>query len=119
VKLIRVTLLAPVVLIFALCVRQLAKDSATEGKRPPIMPAFVVFFLILAAISSVVEVPSFVVEPISDVSRWSLLAAIAAVGMKTSLRRMAEVGRQAVILIVAETLFIAALILAGILYLAP
>jgi len=46
-----------------------------------------------------------------------LLVAIAAVGMKTSLRTIFDVGGQAIILIVAETIFIAMFILAGIHYL--
>ena len=118
VKLIRVTLLAPVVLIFALAVRGMGSSEQEGGKRPPIMPGFVVAFLCLAALSSTVELPSFVLTPLDDLSRWALLAAIAAVGMKTSLKRIAEVGRQAVILIVAETLFIAGIILIGLMYLA-
>ena len=45
-----------------------------------------------------------------------LLVAIAAVGMKTSLRRILDVGGQAIALIIAETVFIAGFILAGIYY---
>jgi uncharacterized membrane protein YadS len=56
-------------------------------------------------------------EAIGNLSRWALLIAISAVGMKTSLRRMLDVGGQAIVLIVAETVFIAAFILAGIRYL--
>jgi uncharacterized membrane protein YadS len=54
---------------------------------------------------------------LGELSRWTLLVAIAAVGMKTSLRRVLDVGGQAIALIVAETIFIAGLILIGIVYL--
>ena len=47
----------------------------------------------------------------------SLLAGIVAVGMRTSLRRVLDVGGDAVALIVAETAFIAVFILVGIHYL--
>jgi uncharacterized membrane protein YadS len=54
---------------------------------------------------------------LSDLSRWALLVAIAAVGMKASLRRIMDVGGPAVVLIVAQTVFIAGFILCGILLL--
>ena len=52
-----------------------------------------------------------------EVSRWALLAGSVAVSMKTSLRRVLDVGGDAVALIVAETIFIGLFILAGIYYL--
>ncbi|MEM9762376.1 MAG: putative sulfate exporter family transporter [Pseudomonadota bacterium] len=118
VKLIRVTLLAPVVLLFALAIRAAGQETASAGSRPPLIPGFVAAFLAFAALNSAGVVPEMVVEVLSDLSRWALLIAIAAVGMKTSLRRILDVGGQAIILIVAETVFIAGLILAGILFLA-
>lgn len=54
----------------------------------------------------------------SGISGWALLMGIAAVGMKTSLKRVVEVGGNAIALIVAETVFIAVFILSGIHYLA-
>ncbi|MEL6482058.1 MAG: YeiH family protein [Pseudomonadota bacterium] len=118
VKLIRVTLLAPVVLLFALAIRAAGQETGSAGSRPPLIPGFVAAFLVFAALNSAGVVPPMVVDVLSDLSRWALLIAIAAVGMKTSLRRILDVGGQAIILIVAETVFIAALILAGILFLA-
>ena len=114
VKLIRVTMLAPVVLAFALGVRSM-QDEGTEaaGKRPPLVPFFVLMFLLLATLNSVGLVPGIVGEALGDLSRWALLTAIAAVGMKTSLRTMFEVGGQAAALIVAETVFIGGFILLG------
>jgi uncharacterized membrane protein YadS len=53
----------------------------------------------------------------SSLSRWALLISIAAVGMKTSLKRILDVGGQAIILICAETLFIALFVLSGVWYL--
>lgn len=113
VKLIRVTMLAPVVLIFALSVRSLGAVPTDGTKRPPLMPAFVIGFLVMAAIGSFGVVPVVVTDFLGDISRWALLAAIAAVGMKTSLQRIAKVGKQAVILIIAETIFIGGFVLVG------
>lgn len=124
VKLIRVTMLAPVVIVFALATRNAGQGmgtgmEASSGKaaRPPLLPGFVLAFLALAALNSLGFVPEAVSAFGSDLSRWALLAGIVAVGMKTSLRRVLDVGGDAVALIVAETLFIGLFILAGIHYL--
>ncbi|MEM8992347.1 MAG: putative sulfate exporter family transporter, partial [Pseudomonadota bacterium] len=117
VKLIRVTMLAPVVLLFALSIRAMGQETTEAGSRPPLVPGFVAAFLAFAALNSAGAVPLPAVDLLSDLSRWALLVAIAAVGMKTSLRRILDVGGQAIVLIIAETVFIAALILVGILWL--
>jgi uncharacterized integral membrane protein (TIGR00698 family) len=119
VKLIRVSLLAPVVLIFALLFRDM-KDEVVSGekvgKKPPLIPGFVIAFLIFAGLNSLGWVPVIVVDFLSDLSRWALLVAIAAVGMKTSLKTIFDVGGQAIVLIIAETVFITVFILIGIHY---
>lgn len=114
VKLIRVSMLAPVVLLIALVVRAKGLEDNSEGARPPLVPSFVVAFLILATLNSVGLIPASVAQFCSDVSRWALLIAIAAVGMKTSLRRILDVGGQAIWLIVIETIFIAVFVLGGV-----
>ncbi|MEL6234972.1 MAG: putative sulfate exporter family transporter [Pseudomonadota bacterium] len=118
VKLIRVTMLAPVVLIFALGIRRAgaatAQGAAPAAKRPPLVPGFVLAFLGFATLNSVGAVPMIAADALSGLSRWALLISIAAVGMKTSLARVTDVGGPAVLLIVGETLFIAAFILLGV-----
>ena len=118
VKLIRVAMLAPVVLVISVLVRRHAEFSEEEeGKRPPILPMFVVGFLIFATLNSLGLIPAVVSEGMASLSRWALLVSIAAVGMKTSLKRILDVGGQAIALIVAETVFIALFVLAGVYFL--
>lgn len=117
VKLIRVAMLAPVVLVISILVRRHSSDTEVDGKRPPVLPFFVIGFLIFATLNSIGLIPELAVEAMSDLSRWALLISIAAVGMKTSLKRILEVGGQAIVLICAETLFIALFVLLGVLYL--
>ena len=117
VKLIRVTMLAPLVLIFSLALRNIPGGDAQSARRPPLIPGFIMGFLTLAALNSFGLLPRSFVSVASDVSRWTLLLGISAVGMKTSLKRLLDVGSEAVILIVAETIFIASFILIGIKYL--
>ncbi|UWQ50252.1 putative sulfate exporter family transporter [Leisingera caerulea] len=113
VKLMRVAMLAPIVLAASLMIRSFA-ELPSDGKRPPILPGFVIAFLVLAGVNSFGLIPPAVTEFLSHASRWLLLTAIAAVGMKTNLKQVLAVGGAAIALIIVETLFIAGLILAGI-----
>lgn len=111
VKLIRVTLLAPVVLIAALILRQAGQGRA----RTPILPGFVLAFLVLAGLNSAHLVPELVADAASVASRAILVAAVAAVGMKTSLARLAEVGPGAIALLIGQSVVLAGLILVPVL----
>ena len=51
-------------------------------------------------------------RPAATLSRWCLVAAIAGIGMKTQLKELATVGLKPVLLMVGETVFLAALVLA-------
>ncbi|MFN4158763.1 MAG: YeiH family protein [Gemmobacter sp.] len=110
VKLIRVTALAPVVVLAALVLRA---QGQAEGRRLPLIPGFVLAFLMLAAINSTGLLPAAVTDLATALSRWALLTAIAAVGMKISLPRLMQVGRPALALILGETVFLAAIVLFG------
>lgn len=113
VKLIRVTMLAPVVLILSIAARGEAGPT-TSGRRPPLVPGFVLAFIGLAGVNSLGLLPAALIPRLTDLSSWALLTAIAAVGMKTSLKSIFEVGGQAIALIVCESLFLAVWVLAGI-----
>ena len=113
VKLIRVSMLAPVVLCFSLVIRQMGLADLSEGRRPPLLPGFVLGFLVLAALNSLGVIPQFLADWAGALSRWALLIAIAAVGIKTSLARMLEVGPAAVGLLVAETVFLGVFVVTG------
>ncbi len=112
IKLFRVAMLAPVVVIATMVIRMNVK---TEGdmKQPPVLPFFVVGFVALAALNSIVALPEFVTTTAGTLSRWALLTSIAAVGMKTSIKDVAQVGGAAIALIVVETVFLAGFILIG------
>ena len=114
VKLIRVSMLAPVVLVFSLVIRSRGLADETEtGQKPPLLPGFVLGFLALATLNSIGLIPAAVADFAGSLSRWALLISIAAVGVKTSLAKMLEVGGGAIALIVAETVFLGAFILIG------
>lgn len=114
VKLIRVMMLAPVVVILSMTIRAVGLDNEPGSKRPPLVPGFVLAFLCLAALNSAVTIPAAVSDAFAGLSRWTLLTSIAAVGVKTSIRSILQVGGQAITLIVLETIFIAAMVIGGI-----
>lgn len=117
VKLIRVSMLAPVVLCFSLVIRQRGLADAEAGKKPPLLPGFVLGFLVLATLNSIGLIPVVIADWAGALSRWALLVAIAAVGIKTSLGRMVEVGAGAIGLMVAQTVFLGVFIVVGLHYL--
>ena len=115
VKLLRVALLVPVVLVFAQLFR---KAGGGDGRaRPPLLPGFLVAFIALVALNSFGVVPGPMAAWLGELSRWCLVVAIAALGVKTSFRQLAELGWQPVVMIVGETLFIAMVVLGGVLLL--
>ena len=86
---------------------------AVTGSSPPLVPAFVLGFFGLLVVNSLGLVPAVISDIAAHLSRWFLLAAIAAVGLKTSLRDVLNVGAGAIALLVAETAFLAVFVLAG------
>ncbi len=62
--------------------------------------------------------PASITHQISGMSRWMLVVAIAAAGLKTNFQELAKLGWQPVFMLVAETIFIAVLGLLFILYVA-
>ncbi len=114
VKLFRVAMLLPAVFAISLLFRA-RTHGASAGPRPPLLPAFLVGFAVLVALNSSGQVPAGVTQALQAASRWCLVLAIAALGTKTSLGDLARVGWKPVALIVAETLFVGVLVLAGLL----
>ncbi|QMW24561.1 putative sulfate exporter family transporter [Sandaracinobacteroides saxicola] len=107
VKLFRVALLLPVVLLISLIFRaQLAAGPRTS--RPPLLPTFLIGFVLLVAVNSTGLVPRVVTGTLSDASRWCLVAAIAALGAKTALGDLVKVGPKPVLTILAATLLLLA-----------
>ena len=113
VKLMRVAMLVPVIVFAVMLTRaRLNNGGSAVGPRPPLLPWFAVAFALLVAINSTGWLPSAVAKGGSEFSRWCLVAAIAAIGMKTQLKELATVGLKPVLLMLGETIFLAALVLA-------
>ena len=108
VKLLRVAMLLPAV--FAISFLYARHRGSGESARAT-LPMFLVGFAVLVVVNSIGLLPQIVIGLANDVSRWCLVAAIAALGMKTSFKALFAVGWRPVGLMVAETLWIAVLVL--------
>jgi uncharacterized integral membrane protein (TIGR00698 family) len=119
VKLFRVVLLLPVVMLIAFGYRKWgAVHEAVDisQKKPPLVPGFLMGFMALVMLASTGWVPTEVTAMANSVSRWCLVIAIAAAGVKTSLGELAKLGWQPVLMLVVETLVIACFVLSAILF---
>lgn len=105
VKLMRVACLAPVVLIIG----QIFKAKAANGARSdvPILPLFMVFFLGFVALNSVGFLPNTVTDILNQASKWALLIAVSALGVKTSLAQIFAPGIRPLLALLLQTLFLA------------
>jgi uncharacterized integral membrane protein (TIGR00698 family) len=111
VKLLRVAMLVPAVLVAGIVARR--HGPAEGGKRAPLLPGFVIVFVLLVALGSLVEIPAVVRDAGIALSGWSLVAAMAAIGVKTRLGDVLALGWKPVLLMIAETLFIALFVFAA------
>ncbi len=109
VKLLRVACLPIVILLLAAFLR---RGAAGDTKTP--FPWFAVAFAAILLANSIGLIPSFAAESMDWSSRWLLLGAISALGMKTSLKEMFDLGALHIGVVVAETVFLCAAAIAAI-----
>ncbi|MBW6419173.1 putative sulfate exporter family transporter [Celeribacter sp. PS-C1] len=105
VKLIRVSMLAPVVLLLALRGRRYM--TGRERGEVQLLPGFLIAFVIFAVLNSLGVIPAALQSVLTQLSSWALLIAIAAVGIKTSPGKSFAVGGPAIVMVVGETVFLA------------
>ena len=110
-KLVRVAMLLPVVMIMMVIVKRAHSSVQDLDGEMPKLPVFLVGFVALMLLNSFVTLPEVVIDSGSQISRFFLVVSITAIGMKSNLGKLAEVGMLPIVLIVTETLWIALLIL--------
>jgi uncharacterized integral membrane protein (TIGR00698 family) len=108
VKLLRVAMLIPIVLTLSIIFRN--DPTVGDGRRLPV-PLFIIGFVILVIFGSTEWFPVTLKSSILDLSRWCLVVSISAIGMKTALKSLKDVGGQAILLIFLETIILAVLVL--------
>ncbi len=99
VKMLRVATLP--ILVFA---THLLSRNDQSGTSP--FPWFLILFVGLAIARSVLPIPEVVVEVISELARWMMVAAIAAIGLRTNLGAVLRVHPSFLVILALETLFL-------------
>jgi uncharacterized integral membrane protein (TIGR00698 family) len=120
VKLFRVAMLAAVVVVVSLAFKAAREQAAAAAPGPaaarqPLVPWFLWLFVALVAANSAGTLDAPLQQGLGWVSRACLVVAIAALGMKTSFMQLAKAGWRPIVLILVETLWMAALVLGVIL----
>ena len=125
-KLLRVSLLAVVVLALSIAFRH-ARDEAQAAHHGPdappaaeraaLVPWFLWVFVGALLLNSAGAIAPDLQAALGHASRACLVVAIAALGIKTSFMQFARAGWRPFVLIVAETLFLALLVLGAIAWL--
>jgi uncharacterized membrane protein YadS len=86
--------------------------TGNERARAPWLPWFLQLFLGLVVLNSLHAIPAALQGALAGTSRACLVLAIAALGLKTALRSLAEAGWRPLLLLLAETVLLAAIVLA-------
>jgi uncharacterized integral membrane protein (TIGR00698 family) len=103
VKLVRVLMLGPVVLALSLLFYRETRAGHRPGfKLTKFVPWFIIGFVVLATLRSTGLMPVIVAEPLRDVSRWLMLAAMAALGLGVDIRTVRSVGPSVAVAVVGS-----------------
>jgi uncharacterized membrane protein YadS len=114
-KLARVVLLAPLVAGVGVVRRGAAGAPGAGPRRPPLVPLFVVGFVVAVAVRSAGLVPDAVLPAVKPVTTLALAAAMTALGTQIHLGRLVRTGGRPMVLGGVATLVAASVSLAGLL----
>ena len=115
VKLVRVSMLMPVVLIILIIIKRFSVADSSTAKAASV-PTFLIAFVVLMVINSCFDIPESITEPVISFSRFALITSIAAIGMKSNFAKLSCVGFKPIILMIVETIWIALFMLIAIFY---
>ena len=110
IKLLRVTML-PVVLVVIVLALAGQKRGETKSVR---LPMFVIGFAALTGLNSLGLLPSVAAKFAVDLSGWLLVIAISALGVRTNMKDMLQLGWRHVAMVVTETLVLLILAIAAV-----
>lgn len=122
VKLFRVSLLALVVLAASAACGHTAAASDRPAARPrpwALVPWFLWLFMALVLLQSLQLIPAASLPALSELARDCLVLAMAALGIKTSFQALLQTGWRPFALLLAETVWLAALLLLAVMNVLP
>lgn len=115
IKLLRVTLLLPIVLMICLSFQQQQSGSGSL-KMSMLLPNFLIAFVCIVILNSFQLIPYELINMGKGLSAMCLIIAIAALGIKTSFKDIIKSGWTFMLIMTAETIFIALFIIAALLF---
>ncbi len=92
VKMVRVMLLAPMLIILGLIISRSRKNSADSGRMKLVVPWFAIWFIVVAGFNSLNLLPVNVVDVIINIDTFMLTMAMTALGMETNFQKFKSVG---------------------------
>jgi uncharacterized integral membrane protein (TIGR00698 family) len=104
VKMIRVMLISPFLIILGIFLAKTAKNKITNEKTKIAIPWFAIWFIIVAGFNSLNLLPLKIVDTINTLDTFALTMAMTALGMETNINKFKGVGLKPIYL--AGILFI-------------
>ena len=115
VKLARVACLAGVVAGYGLALRRTAPADTQPTRRPALVPGFVLGFLAMVVLGSLIQLPAPVLAVAKIIQTAALAMAMAALGLGMQLRGLRNVGWRPLLLGLVATLIVSMVALTGVL----
>jgi len=84
----------------------LRRHGSPRAGKVPILPGFVLVFLGLAIANTALMIPATAIAIVKPLTNAALMTAIAAVGIRTSIPAVLQVGPGAILTVLLETLFL-------------
>ena len=105
IKLLRISMLPFIVITIAVILNR----GESKSISPKAFPWFALAFAVCLIVNSSGYIPIILAQFLANVSQWSLVFAIAGLGVTTSLKSMMELGGRSIALLVMQTLVLLAI----------
>lgn len=96
VKMIRVMMLAPFLIVLGRFATN--GNGAATNAPPPRLPAFAIWFIVIALVHPYLRIPEPALQVLRTIDIYLLAAAMAALGLDTTIKKLRVAGREAVLL---------------------
>ncbi len=99
VKMTRVMMIAPVLIILGIIISMAAKKSGAESSKVKlVIPWFAVWFVVMSGVNSLNIIPAAIVTDINEVDTFMLTMAMTALGMETNAGKFKQAGIKPILL---------------------
>jgi uncharacterized integral membrane protein (TIGR00698 family) len=113
VKLARVVLMAPVVAGVSLA-RRRSNTETSDGKRPPLVPLFVLGFVVMVLVATTGWVPQSALDVVKWIQQFLLATAMFALGLGVHVKSLLKLGLRPLLLGLCATLVIMVVVFGGV-----